>query len=92
MPIRPSIRTHVCAAGAWTNLWEAPCPGYVKIFSSVEVRIEWDRANEHPLWYWKEGATLFPGWNQFTFSPPSAFTIFRINPSRTITISVSESG
>lgn len=92
MPIHPSIKSHICPAGSLTNLWEAPSPGYIKLFVTEDVHIEWDKGNEHPPWYWKDGYDLVAGWNQITYSPPSAFTIFRVNPERRVIIQVSESG
>jgi len=92
MSVRPSIKTFDCPTGTWTNLWNAPSIGYMKLFVESDVEIRWDRANEHPFWYWQDGAQLFTGWNQINFSPPSAFTIFRVRPTRRVTISISEFG
>lgn len=90
MATRSTIRSVLCPADTTTVIWSAPSPGWINLLGPAGIEVRWDRASEQLPWYWAD-QFLFDGqWQQITYSPPSIFTVFRVWPTRTITVLVDD--
>lgn len=76
-----------CNPGAWTNLYEAPSFGFIYLWSSVPVNVQWRRYSSGPPWY--SSGTVFlsgavsgsPGKTTIFTGLPSGYTKIDVNPA-----------